>query len=145
MKNCRRLQKIINQINPGLGWTVTRVVEKDPSKSWFKLPGKPVGKWEVELYRKQRAWDSDSNFVVPKAHKLWQSAPVHGTYLYTFYNHFQQQLAPSPAGDPQPLRTQISRAIGSKGWVWALQSPPRNKIATIKIKLWLLWKLFITL
>ena len=53
---------------------------------------------------------------------------------YTFYNHFQQQLAPSPAGAPQPMRTQNLRAIGSKGWVWALQSPPRNKIATIKIK-----------
>ena len=45
-----------------------KVVEKDPSKNWFKLPGKPVGKWEIELYRKQTAWDSDSNLHVPKAH-----------------------------------------------------------------------------
>ena len=42
-----------------------------------------MGKWEVELYRKQRAWDSDSNFVVPKAHKLWQSAPV--AHIYTHF------------------------------------------------------------
>ena len=76
--------RIINQINPSLGWTVTKVVEKDPSKNWFKLPGKPVGKWEIELYRKQTAWDSDSNLRVPKAHELWQSAPS----LAHIYTHF---------------------------------------------------------
>ena len=61
-----------------------KVVEKDPSKNWFKLPGKPVGKWEIELYRKQTAWDSDSNLRVPKAHELWQSAPS----LAHIYTHF---------------------------------------------------------
>lgn len=48
--------------------TPNKVVEKDPSKNWFKLPGKPVGKWEIELYRKQTAWDSDSKFHVQKPH-----------------------------------------------------------------------------
>ena len=79
-------------------------------------------------------------FSCAKSSLVVAISTVHGISLYTFYNHFQQQVAPL-AASLQLICTPSLAPLGS-GWVGAVQSPPRNKIATIKIELWLLWKLF---
>ena len=109
----------------------------------------------------QTAWKASGKVrdrAIPKADsmRLWLKSScaksslvvaistVPGTYLYPFYNHFQQQVTPSPAASLQLHCTPSGAPLGSEASVGAVQSPPRNKIATIKIELWLLWKLFIT-
>ena len=109
----------------------------------------------------QTAWKASGKVrdrAIPKADsmRLWLKSScaksslvvaistVPGTYLYPFYNHFQQQVTPSPAASLQLLCTPSGAPLGSEASVGAVQSPPRNRIATIKIELWLLWKLFIT-
>ena len=120
-----------------------KVVEKDPTKNWFKLPGKPVGKWEIAIPKadSMRLWLKSS---CAKSSLVVAISTVPGTYLYPFYNHFQQQVTPSPAASLQLHCTPSGAPLGSEASVGAVQSPPRNRIATIKIELWLLWKLFIT-
>ena len=117
---------------------------KRPLQKLIQTAWKAIGKVRDRAIPKadsMRLWLKSS---CAKSSLVVAISTVPGTYLYPFYNHFQQQVTPSPAASLQLHCTPSGAPLGSEASVGAVQSPPRNRFATIKIELWLLWKLFIT-